>query len=129
MIIISTCRSINMGVLGALSHIFCQCEDCLGKILLLNACACCIMLCILLLRVVINSILIMKNNREAFKMLCVSPLSLPPTTHTHTHPHPISFYTPLTKVWGSSPPAPLPPLVTCLLTVLTIIENYRPTVF
>ena len=51
----STCRGINMRVWGvALSP---QCEDRLGKKLLLNACACCIMLCPFQLRIVINSIL------------------------------------------------------------------------
>ena len=77
-----------MGVWGTLSHhFFCQCEDCLGKNLLLNTCSCCIMLCPLLLRNVINSILnIIKENREAFRCI-LNTLCEPPT-----HPHPISFY-------------------------------------
>ena len=77
----STCRGINMGVWGgALSLLFCLCEDCLGKNLLLNAGACCIMLCALLLRIVINSIL---KYQEAFKCT-VRELPPPPTTYTHT---------------------------------------------
>ena len=58
----STCRGLNMGLGGGgggggCIPLFCQCEDCLGKNLLLKVGACCIMLCALLLRIVINSIL------------------------------------------------------------------------